>query len=262
MNTKLSGAQLVLVEIKRVGRNYLPFVENIRSRVIKYIDYAQCDYLPDTTDRAVTGTTDMSFTIYNEFGTDEIQRNVPLERFDYAKTLGVRQPICAKIALQKCFIDCQDAAQVGKIVPLVFWYDLPEYSARNSTEKVITDAISVPLTTATRYNVLPDADRLVGKRFRKVLLGFPSVTPDFQTGLATGFENLYLTLRKGTYNVCENLPLGLLYQLGMLQESEFANIIFDTQNSFITIGGANTIPNVQTNYIGKAVFFNVQYEQK
>lgn len=263
MNTKLSGAQLVLVEIKRVGRNYLPLIENIRSRFIKYIDFYPATYLPGTTTAGVNSSADMFMTIFNEFGTEEIHREMPLERFDYQQTLGVRQPVCSKIALQRSYINCQDASQVGKVAALVFWYDLPEYSARNSTDKVITDAISVPLTTAVRYNALPDTDRLTGKRFRRILLGTPSITPDYQTGLtAVELAHCYLTLRKGTYNIVENLPVMMLWQLQMLEKSEFQNIIFDFQNSYITIGGAGTIPNVQTDYIGKSIFFNLQYEGK
>lgn len=264
MNTKLSGAQLVLCEIKRMGRNYLPFVENIRSRVIKYIDFAPVDYLPGIAGNVgVTSSDDMYFTIFNEYGTEELHRAMPLERYDYSATLGTRMPICSKISLQNTYIDCRNAVNVGKYVALVFWYDLPEYSARNSTDKVVTDAISIPLTTEVRYNALPDTDRLTGKRFRRLLLGTPSVTPDMQNGLDAGkLNNCYLTLRKGTYNILENLPIGLLYQMQMLEKTEFANIIFDFQSSFITIGGAGTIPNVQTDYVGKSVFMNLQYEAK
>lgn len=262
MNTKLSGAQLVLVEIKRVGKNYLPLVQYLKGRIIKYVDFCQTTYLPDIAGAVgLTSTQDMYLTIRNEQGNADIHYEVPLERFDYAITLGVRQPICSKISLDNSYIDCQDASQVGKIAALVFYYDLPEYSARNSTDKVVTDAIAVPLTTATRYNALPDTDRLTGKRFRKILLGTPTVTPDYQSGLGISeLEKCFITLRKGTYNVVENMPVWLLYQMQMLEKSEWANIIFDFQNSFITIGGAGTIPNVSTDYIGKAVFFNLQYE--
>lgn len=264
MNTKLSGAQLVLVEIKRLGKNYLPVVQYLQGRMIKYIDFAQTNYLPDIAGNVgLTSTDDMYLTIRNEQGNADIHFNVPLARFDYAATLGVRQPICSKISLPNSYIDCQDANQIGKVAALVFYYDLPEYSARNNADKVITDAISVTLTNATRYNQLPDTDRLTNKRFRKILLGTPTVTPDYQTGLAVGnLNNCFLTLRKGTYNVVENMPIGLLWQMGMLEKSEWANIIFDFQNSYITIGGAGTIPNVSTDYIGKAVFFNLQYEAK
>lgn len=264
MNTKLSGAQLVLVEIKHVGKNYLPLVHYLQGRIIKYIDFCPTTYLPAIANAVgMSSTQDMYLTISNEQGNEHIHFELPLERFDYSNTLGVRQPICSKISMQYSYIDCQDANQVGKVAALMFYYDLPEYSARNSVDTVITDAISVPLTTETRYNVLPDTDRLTGKRFRKILLGLPSITPDLQTGLSySELSNCYLTLRKGSYNIIENMPLPLLYQLQMLEKSEWANIIFDFQNSYVTIGGAGTIPNVQTDYIGKSVFFNLQYEAK
>ena len=264
MNTKLSGAQLVLVEIKRLGRNYFPFVENINRRVIKFIDFYPSTYLPGVAGAVgLNSTTDMYVTIANEYGTEELHRELPLARLNYVATMGTRTPIMSKVALQSTYIDCQDASQIGKVAAMIFWYDLPEYSARNTTDTLITDAISVPLTTEIRYNQLPDTDRLTGKRFRRLLLGTPTVTPDLQTGLdANKLGNCYLTLRKGTYNILENLPLPILWQLGMLEKTEFQNIIFDFQNSYITIGGAGTIPNVQTDYIGKSVFLNLQYEAK
>ena len=262
MNTKLSGAQLVLVPIDRVGRNYFPLVENLRGRVIKFIDFFPTTYLPDTAASGCASSVDMFITIKNEYGNTDIHCDLPLERLDYIQTLGVRQPICSKISLPNCYVDCQDAGNVGTTAAFVFWYDLPEYSQRNTTDTLITDAISVPLTTAIRYNALPDSDRMTGKRFRRILLGIPNQTPDLQTGLgASELQNVYLTLRKGSYNICENLPVPILWQLQMLHKSEFQNIIFDFQSSYLTIGGAGTIPNVNNDYIGKSVFFNLQYEK-
>lgn len=263
MNTKLSGAQLVLVPITRVGKNFLPVVEYLRGRLIKYIDFYPVTYLPGTSTAGVNTADDLYLSIVSEYGNEYLHYEVPMSRFNYISTLGVRQPICSKISLSDCYINCQDANQVGKMAALVFYYDLPQYSARNTSENVCTDAISVPLTTAVRYNALPDSDRLTGKRFRRILLGTPTTTPDLQTGLdMTKLQNCYLTLRKGNYNVLENMPVALLWQMGMMEKSEFANIIFDFQSSFITIGGAGTIPNVQTDYIGKSIFFNLQYEAK
>lgn len=263
MNTKLSGAQLVLVEIKRVGRNYFPLVENLRGRVIKYIDFCQTDYLPDTTARGLQTHADMYLTIMNEYGNTELHRDMPLDRFDYATTLGVRQPICAKVNMQTSYLTCEDAAQIGKVAAFMFYYDLPEYSARNTSDALTTDAIITPITTVTRYNALPDSDRLTGKRFRRILLGTPTVSPDQSTCVGTQqLQNMFITLRKGTYNVVENMPLMLLWQLYFLEKTEWANIIFDFQSSYITVGGAGTIPNGNTDYVGKCVFLNLQYEAK
>lgn len=262
MNTKLSGAQLVLVPITNLGVNRFPIVENLRGRVIKFIDFYPTNYLPDTSAAGCNSSQDLYITIRNEAGNTDLHFALPLVRLDYTQTLGNRTPIMSKINLQSTYIDCQNAALVGKTAAFVCWYDLPEYSQRNTTDTLITDAISVPLTTATRYNVLPDSDRMTGKRFRRILLGAPTTTPDLQTGLGwSELENVYLTLRKGSYNIAENVPVYLLYQLQMLFKSEWQNIIFDFQSSYITIGGADTIPNVSTDYLGKSVFFNLQYEK-
>lgn len=262
MNTKLSGAQLVLVPITQMGRNYFPLVENLRGRVIKFIDFYPANYLPDTDAAGLAASADMFVTIKNDMGNTDIHCDLPLERFDYAQTLGVRQPICSKISLPNCYVLCRDANNVGKTAAFLCWYDLPEYSQRNTTDTLITDALTIPITTYVRYNQLPDSDRMTGKRFRRLLLGVPSVTPDQTTGMPQAqLSNIYLTLRKGSYNICENIPLPLLWQMQMLHKSEFQNIIFDLQSSYLTIGGAGTIPNVQTDYVGKSVFLNLQYEK-
>ena len=262
MNTKLSGAQLVLVPIQNLGENRFPLVENLRGRVIKYIDFFPTSYLPEISTAGVNASTDLYITIRNEQGNTDMHYELPLARLDYTQTLGTRMPICAKVGLQSTYIDCRNASMVGKMAAFVFWYDLPEYSQRNTTDTLVTDAVAVPLTTAIRFNTLPDNERMTGKRFRRILLGTPNVTPDQQTGLDWAkLQNIYLTLRKGSYNICENVPVALLYQMQMLHKSEFQNIVFDFQSSFLTIGGAGTIPNVSTDYIGKSVFFNLQYEK-
>lgn len=261
MNTKLSGAQLVLVPIQCKGRNYLPFVENLNRRIIKYVDFAPAQYLPDTTATGTTSTDNMYITIFDKYGNTELQRNLPMERINYKETLGIRNPIFNRVRLDASYIDCQNEDMVGTTAALVFWYDLPEYSKSNSTDTLIIDSVSVPLKTSI-YNLFPDSDRMVGKRFRRILLSAPSVTPDLRTGVAeTQLQNIYLTLRKGSYCIAENLPISLLYQLQMLQKTEFQNIIFDFHSSYLTIGGAGTIPNVETDYVGKSVFMNLQYEK-
>ncbi len=259
MNTKLSGAQLVLVPITQMGRNVFPYIEHIANRVVKYIDFAPAALLPRTTAAGLQTTQDLTVTIFDESGTKEIHRQLPLERLDYSATTGIRQPIFKKIQMDSCYIDCQNPAAVGKVAALVFWYDLPQYSAANTSKDLQTDAIEIPITNITQFNVLPDTDRLTGKRFRKILLGVPSVTPDKNPGLSTAeLQNCYLTLQKGTYKVLADVPVSLLYQLQISEKTELANIIFDFQSSYVTVGGAGTV--TPSDYVGKYIFMNLQYE--
>lgn len=262
MNQKLSGAQLVLVPITRLGENKFPWVENIRSRFIKFVDFYPTQYLPGTDAAGLNTTNSMYITFKNAAGNTEFIRNLPLERLDYTKTLGIRQPIFSNIALSDCSVNCQNEDAIGTVAAFVFWYDLPDFSAKNSTNQLVTDSVSVPLTTIYGNNMFPDSERMTGKRFRRILLGDPAITPDLNPGLGLDYaKNVYVTLRKGSYNVLENVPVMLLYQLQMLQKSEFQNIIIDFQSCYLTIGGDGTIQGLDENYIGKSVFFNMQYEK-
>lgn len=262
MNTKLSGAQLVLVPIVRKGENYFPFVENIRKRVIKYVDFCPATYLPDVAAPGLTTTDNVSVTIYDEYGTQRLIDSLPLERFDYAQTIGVRQPIMHEISLERCCLNVTDDTLIGKTAAFVFWYDLPQYSSANKSDKVITDNVSIELTSKAQENQFPDDERMIGKRFRRILVSTPTITPNYKNGVAEAvLPNLYLTLRKGSYRVVDRVPLSLLRQIKMLKQSEFANIIFDFNSSYITIGGAGTNPDLGTDYIGKYVFLNLVYEK-
>lgn len=261
MNNKLSGAQMVLVPITKLGENKFPWVENIRSRFIKYIDFCGSAFLPGTQDPGLTTTDSMYVTIKNASGNTEIVRNLPLERFDYQITSGARQPIFSNIALSDCSVNCQNEDAVGKVAAFVFWYDLPDFSAKNSTNNLITDSLSVPLVTKYGRNQFPDQDRMTGKRFRRIILGTPSITPDLYEGVAGASLNyIYMTLRKGSYSILENVPVKLMYQIAMLQKTEFQNIIFDLQSSYLTIGGDGAWRGADS-IIGQSVFFNMQYEK-
>lgn len=262
MNKKISGAKLVLVPITMQGKNYFPFIEDLKDRVIKYIDFYPTTYLPMTTATGTTSSSNIFVSLADKVGNKLLMNGMPLDRFNYASTLGIRQEIGDKISLQNSYLECQNSAMVGTTAAMVFYYDLPEFSARNTTTNLVADSLTVPLTTGTFYNSLPDSDRMAGKRFRRLLVSDPTTTPDYQTGVTTTeLANIYITLRKGSYMVVDNLPVMLLYQLQMLQETEWANIVFDLQASFLTIGGAGTIPSLQTDYIGKSVFLNLAYEK-
>ena len=100
---------------------------------------------------------------------------------------------------------------------------------------------------------------MTNKRFRRILLGTPSVTPDMNIGLGWNeLQNCYLTLCKGSYKILANVPISLLYQMQMLEKTEFQNIQFDFQSSYVTVGGAGSV--VPSDYVGKYIFMNLQYE--
>lgn len=263
MNKKLSGAQLIVVPITQVGENRFPYVENIAKRYVKYIDFCRVSSLPDSTGMVIQTAENMYMTIANEYGNTKIIDGMPLNRFDYfGLSSGVRQAIGSKISMQDCYIYNTDPSYVGANVPLMVYYDLEEFSRRNMSDKTIVDFVTVPITTVQRYNKFPDSDRMATKRFRRILCDpLCKVAPDFSPLVTDNIvaTNIFITLRKGSYNVVENMPLSLLWQSAMLEKTEWANIIFDFNSSYITIGGAGTVLYPE-NYLGKSVFLNFEYE--
>lgn len=261
MNKKLSGGQLVMVPITNLGRNYFPVNEYLDRRFIKYIDYCNSLLvLPGTTEVPTSESSDMYLTLANEYGNTEFIKNQPLWRFNYFFNLGVRQTIGRKLSIRDCYIENQNPAAVGKIAPFVLWYDLEEYSRRNTTDVTCIDSITVPITNVTRYNLFPNSDRMAGKRFRRLLVQKDStISPNQEPLVDVLLDALFVTLRKGSYNILENIPTSLFWQISVLERQEFANIIFDFESSFITVGGAGTISNPEL-YLGKSVMFNLEYE--
>ena len=257
MIRKVSGAKSVIVPITALGRNPLPYVEYLNNRYIKYIDFVKVASLPYSIAAPVSDTSDLFVTLSQQSGNSYFIKSEPLVKFDIERNKGIRKPIMQKISLQNSFIECTDESYIGQSVLLVFWYDLPEYSSRNKTLNVVNDYFEVKITTDTDRIALPDNRTMVGRRFRKFLVTYPSSTPSMATGIREDeAEHLYLTLQKGNYKVVDAVPLKAFYQIDNLQAIEFANIIFDFTASFIFFGGSGL-----KSAIGKSVMINATYEQ-
>lgn len=262
-NSKLSGAKAVFVPITKIGKNPLPFIEDLRKRVIKFIDFYPTNLLPGTGEQGLllAGDSYTSITLASETGNEYLHKDLPLLALDYVASKGARMPICNIISLQNSYINNTDAGNIGRTAMLVFWYDLPNFSRKNNTDLTVTDALSIPITSVTQPNLMPDEERLSLKRYRRILFAGKIIyTPDRHEAIGVDeAKNLFITLRKGSYNVIENVPLYMFMQWEFLTKQEFANITFDLQNSYITVGGAaNVDPKA---YEGKYVFLNLVYEK-
>ena len=259
MNKKVSGAKSVVVKLESKGKNYLPFVEYLKDRYIKYIDVVIVGSLPYSTDACITDTDGLFVTLANKSGNSFFVHDETLSRYDLLQNLGLRRPIGQKLSLQNSYITVTDDAYVGKSVLLVFWYDLPEYSARNMTDAQLTDNFEVKIDSNYSNNLLPDNRTMVSKRFRKIALALPTYTPTFSPSVTdSDIKHLYITLQKGNYKIFDAIPLSELYEIGNIEILDFANIVFDFTYSYIWVGGKGTRINVA----GKSVFFNAVYEDK
>lgn len=257
MVRKVSGAKTVIVPITTIGKNYLPYVEYLNNRYIKYIDCVIVNSLPYSAGTPITSTDNLFVSLAQQSGNLYFVENEPLVKFDIEQNQGIRKPILQKVSLQNSYIECTDVTLIGQSVLLVFWYDLPEFSQRNKTQNLLTDYFEVKIQSLTEHNQFPDNRTMVGRRFRNFLVTYPSSTPSLSQGISEANANdLYITLQKGNYKVVDTLPLKVFYQINKLQNVDFANIIFDFTYSYIFCG-----VNADNSVVGKSVMINATYEK-
>ena len=254
MLKKVSGAKSVFVKINNLGRNFLPLVEDLRDRMIKYVDFVPVSSIPYSTATAYTGggflsLADVNGNFYPYYG-------IPMDRFDITQNLGRRPPVMRKISLPNSYIEVTDPSDVGKVVCLVFFYDLPQYSARNTVTDAIIDSAEVTINLSQARNVFPDLRTMAGKRFRHISFSAPTKTFSGQTGITLSEAgNVFISFVKGNYAVIDMLPLIEFYDIPQIEDLNFSNIVFDFTNSFVTVGGTQNLD-------GKTVMVNLSYESK
>lgn len=256
---RISGAKTVIVPIVREGKNFLPFIEDLKNKTIKYIDFCPVSSLPYTSDTPVTDSSKYLVTLTSRSGNTYDMQDVPMEKYDLTLNWGIRPAIMREISLQNSYLLCTDPSEIGKFAVLVFYYDYPDYSRRNTTIDVSINGFEVPIIKAVQPNQLPDNRTMVNKRFRSLFFTPVALTPTMKTGIDyTECKDFYLTLNKGNYAIIDTLPLMCLYGVNMVEPLEFSNIIFDFTNSYILVGGNGS----NTKYIGRSVFINAAYENK
>ena len=241
MNKKVSGGQSVIVPINRIGKNYLPFVESLKDRVIKYIDvYTGQDTLPDGRVGVGVDISSSYITLADKNGVTLNYLNYPLENLSTYTTMGDRPFIGRKISLQNSYINVTAQTAIGKSILLVFWYDEPEFSYRNTTNNIAVETVEVDYRNANFKNLMPDNRNLAGKRVRRITFDNVNKTPSYRD-CQNNYGGAYITLNNGNVSILKQVPLECLKKSNTLNafELEFANIKFDLTNSFIEKFGDN-----------------------
>lgn len=255
---KISGAQSVIVPLTQMGINYLPFVESLFEKQIKYVDFVAVSSLPGSSATPLSTPGNCTLTLVNKSGNTYDMADVPLSRFDPASYYGMRPYIGRKISLQNSFIRVNDSAAVGTSALLVFYYDYPEFSCRNTTNDVSENGIEIPIVSNTFPNQLPDNRTMAGKRFRTLSVNPVLVTPSFNTSAYSDISDLYISLYNGNVAILDTVPLLVFATAGSVENFTFSNIKFDFTNSYVIVGGAGTVSDP----VGKSLFINLSYENK
>lgn len=258
MLKKVSASKTVFVQLSQLGRNYLPYVEDLKNKLIKYVDIVGVSSIAYTTDTAFQSMKGF-LTLADKTGNAYPIYRVPLDRFDIAQNLGARMLVSRVVSIQNSWIEITDPADVGKVACLVVWYDQPMYSSHNHTLDLSVDSFETPIVSQTARNLFPDNRTMVGKRFRSLQFAAPALTPSLAPGVTYSEAlDLYVSIYKGNYAILDLLPLVELYNINNIDNLELSNILFDFTNSWILQGGNGS----GTSLVGKSVFLNATYENK
>lgn len=275
MENIITGAKTITVAINKLGENFLPYNEELKDKVIRYIDVVPMGLLPQSNGDVFTDFENCTLTLADYNGNSYFAYNVPLDRYNPIKTGGVRLPINKKVSLQNSYIFvAENNAQIGNSVVVVVYYEDEFYSFPNTTNDLAVDAVEVKINSLDFNNMLPDNRTLVGKRIRGLALPDVTLTPSFTKSINKILINNkwgYITLQKNNYVILDHLPLFLLLEPYYLSSLQFRNIELDLINSYITIGGSTAKINeifgenaqlIIDDLLAGSVFLNVLYENQ
>lgn len=275
MENIITGSKTITVKVDNVGKNFLPFNEELKDKVIRYIDVVPMGLLPQSNGDVFTDYENCTLTLADYNGNSYFAYNVPLDRYNPIKTGGVRLPINKKVSLQNSYIFvAENNAQIGNSVVVVVYYEDEFYSFPNTTNDLAVDAVEVKINSLDFNNMLPDNRTLVGKRIRGLALPDVTLTPSFTKSVNKILINNkwgYITLQKNNYVILDHLPLFLLLEPYYLSSLQFRNIELDLINSYITIGGSTAKINeifgedaqlIIDDLLAGSVFLNVLYENQ
>lgn len=246
MKQIISGSKTVLVPINKVGRNYFPYIKELQDRKVKYIDISDVYYGTAPTITNSSLHYGVYLTLADKYG-NLFYDAVPVENFNSTQYfLGVRNFIDRQIILQNCFIENEVAANIGRFVAVTFYWDEEQ---TQSTKKCLKQLIEIVIDPSLANSQLfyyrvkfPDVQNLANKRIRSIRtaswfatmttpLGYPTINPSTGT-------TVYMTLAYGRNILFDNLPLKYMREQWTNSQLEFADVLLNMQDCYMSIAFA------------------------
>ncbi len=176
-------------------------------------------------------------------------------------TEGIYDNINSILSIPDCYVDVQYNATIGKTLQLaVFYEDTVSINAtKNTASNYDTFEVEISDDTFLRKFYFGENRILVDKNFRNLLVSYPTVTPQGNTGINQNIEKYgYITLVRGGHILWERMPVVLLNQLYNYRKLQFANIVFDFNNSYIELA---EIQNEAPLTLPAYLTFTAEYER-
>lgn len=250
-NVAISAGIGVSIPLTGTGKIFFPELNDLKGRVIKYIDFYDVQGAYDVDYKYIAPSNDGSLSLM-EYSTKNFPiQDVPLSVFSVARNTGKRFLINRVIDIPNSYIQINNVS--GNNLFFVFWYDLEE-SAETMLENDVYsyDTFNVIRRNRNSTGIIPFSENrtLFGKEFGSLRFQFglnmnvvdPSVPSEYSYIDSNTAKSIYITLQNGSFKFIRNVPLMLLgdynynnyNQLQLNRDGiNFKNVKFDFTNSYL-----------------------------
>lgn len=250
-NVAISAGIGVSIPLTGPGKIFFPEINDLKGRVIKYIDFYDVQGAYDVDYKYIAPSNDGSISLM-EYSTKNFPiKDVPLSVFSVARNTGKRFLINRIIDVPNSYIQINQVS--GSNLFFVFWYDLEE-SAETMLENDVYayDTFNVIRMNRNSTGIIPFSENrtLFGKEFGSLRFQFgltknvvdPSVPSEYTYIDFNTAKSIYITLQNGSFKFIRNVPLMLLgdynytnyNQLQLNRDGiNFKNVNFDFTNSYL-----------------------------
>lgn len=243
-----SGFKLLQIPIQNVGRYSFPDDRTLYGKKIQAIIPLMEVYpiLNSLYDISVYGGTPITSTDLNNItinltanGQYYFYENNSFNMSPIA-TQGIYDSIDRVLSIPDCFIDVKSwYNNTGKTLQLAVFYE--DKASINALQNLASNYETFEVEVGDNINILRkfyfgENRILVDKKIRNLLVSYPTVTPEGNTGINKNIEKYgYITLVRGGHVIWEQMPVILLNQLYNYRKLQFENIMFDFNNSYIEL---------------------------
>lgn len=252
-NVSISAGLGISIPISQPGKIFFPEINDLKGKIIKYIDFYDIQGAYDVDNNYIATSTDGSISLM-EFSTKNYPlNNVPLSVFSVSRNAGKRFLINRVIDVQNSYIQLNTVS--GRCIFMVFWYDLEESTSILTENDVYSyDSFNVIRTNTNSTGIIPFSENrtLFNKEFASLRFQIglnvnvvdPSVPSQYSYISRTTCRSIFVNLQENSFRFVRNVPLMLLSdynfnsydQIQLLRDGiNFTNVKFDFTNSFLQI---------------------------
>lgn len=254
----VNGAIGVTVRNLHEGRNYLPYVAELKDRVIKYIDFFYASSNGYDVEGNLIGANpfDNSLSLCKKDTTDFVVDNVSAVEYSPFHQVGKRKFVGYKLDLEKSFINT-NRNDVGTNAFLIFYYEDENGMAVNQDIpfKLSTSVVNFGVGT---MNFFKDNRTLADKHFTQIYPSYSTFTQNGEQNILSpsAWCSMFVNLVKGNNIFVKNVPL---YVLQTGYDFWYGHIVFDGVQIDFTDSYIQTCATEQSNFTGYPVVLGFKY---